>query len=230
MNIIYEFFFENNRTEVFELKFNELDLSLEPLLIETEQPWTRLETKQCSMCTLKPSEHPHCPVARNLSLLLLKFKDDKSYDKATTRVTAKGRITEKHTTLAEGVSPLMGLIMATSGCPVLDKFKPMAFIHLPFANENETIFRAVGMYLTAQYFKLHNNQEPDWELKHFKDMYGQINQLNMDFSERIREIKGKDTNINALILLDLFAQVGTFSFNEDWMKELEPLFGAYLKE
>jgi len=230
MKITYEFFFENNRTEKFELNFNQTDLRLEPLPVEIDESWTRLECKQCTICTLKSSEHTHCPVARNLSSVLMQFKNDFSYEKATIRVTNNGRVTEKHTTIEEGVSPLMGLIMATSGCPVLDKFKPMAFIHLPFSNEIETVFRAVGMYLTAQYVRMKNNQEADWELKRFRDMYAQVNRINTDFSERVRELKGKDANINALVLLDLFAQVGTFSFSEDWMKELEPLFSAYLAD
>lgn len=124
----------------------------------------------------------------------------------------------------------MGLIMATSGCPVLDKFKPMAFTHLPFSNEVETIFRAVSMYLTAQYMRMKNSLVPDWDLRYFKDMYAEVNMLNNDFAQRIRKIKGRDTNINALVLLDVFAQLATFSSSDNWLKSLEPLFTAFLSK
>jgi len=230
MKIKYEFSLEDGRNEVFEMNFSKSDLSMEPFSLETDESWTLLESNQCEVCTLKPAEHTYCPVARNLSYVLLQFKNDLSYVKATVRVTKDSRVTEKQTSLGEGVSPLMGLIMATSGCPILDKFKPMAFIHLPFSNEVETIFRAVSMYLTAQYVRMKNDMTPDWNLSHFKDMYAQVNQLNNDFAERVREIKGKDTNINALVLLDLFAQVGSFTFSDDWMKPLEPLFTAFMRE
>ncbi len=228
MKIKYEFYFDDERTECFDMQFSDKTLNMEPFPLENEEPWTFLECKQCSVCTLKPSDNKYCPVARNLSYVLLQFKNDASFKKATIRVISDSRTTEKHTTLEEGVSPLMGLIMATSGCPILDKFKPMAFTHLPFSNEVETIFRAVGVYLTAQYICMKKNIPPDWELKHFTDMYSKVNQINADFSERVRELKGKDANINALVLLDLFAQVGTFYFSEDWMKQLEPYFSAYL--
>jgi hypothetical protein len=230
MKIKYEFIFENNRLEVFILNFNDSTLNLESFPVEINEPWTKLEFKQCKVCTLKTTEHKYCPVARNLSYVMLQFKDDVSYEKVKVQVTTEMRITEKHASLQEGISTLMGLIMATSGCPNLDKFKPMAFIHLPFSGEIETIFRAISMYITAQYVRKKNNLKPDWDLKHFRDMYSAVNQINYDFAERLKAIKGRDANINALILLDLFAQAGSLSFSENWMKELEPLFAAYLKE
>lgn len=228
MEARYEFFFQNGRTEIFTLRFKEPLLDIESFTIKTNEQWTLLGFKKCALCSLKEEDHQYCPVARNLSYVLMHFKDDISYEQVTVKVTFNERKIEKHTTLEEGVSPLMGLIMATSGCPILDRFKPMAFIHQPFSNETETIFRAVSIYFIAQYIREKNNFEPDWQLTHFTEMYSHVNQVNKDFSERLRAIKGKDANINALLLLDLFAQVGTFSFSENWMKQIEPLFHAYL--
>ncbi len=230
MKITYEYFFEDSRVETFDLQFDDETLNLQPFPVEIDQPWTLLKFKQCHVCTLRSVEHKYCPVARNLSYVMMQFKNDVSYEMVSVKVTMERRITERKDSLQEGVSPLMGLIMATSGCPILDKLKPMAFIHLPFSNEIETIFRAVSIYLTAQYIRMTNDQKPDWELLKFNEMYSKINQLNRDFSERVREIQGNDANVNALILLDLFAQVGAFAFSEDWMKQLEPLFCAYLKD
>jgi len=230
MKIKYEFIFENNRLEVFILNFNDSTLNLESFPVEINEPWTKLEFNQCKVCTLSKATHKYCPVARNLSYVMLQFKDDVSYEKVKVEVTTERRITEKHASLQEGISTLMGLIMATSGCPILDKFKPMAFIHLPFSGETETIFRAISMYITAQYMRKIHNLEPDWDLKNFRDMYSAVNQINFDFAERLKLIKGRDANINALILLDLFAQAGSLSFSESWMKELDPLFAAYLKD
>ena len=230
MKIKYEFIFEDNRLEVFILNFNDTTLNLESFPVEITEPWTKLEFNQCKVCTLKTSVHKYCPVARNLSYVFLQFKDDTSHEKVKIQVTTERRSTEKHASLQEGLSTLMGLIMATSGCPILDKFKPMAFVHLPFSGEIETIFRAISMYITAQYVRMENGLEPDWHLKKFRDMYAVVNQINYDFAERVKLIKGRDANMNALILLDLFAQAGSLSFSEKWMKELEPLFSAYLKE
>lgn len=230
MKIKYEFFFDNKRVEFFELTFKKSDLSLQSFPMENTEQWTELKFNQCRVCTLKATEHQYCPVARNLSYVLLQFKDDYSYENVRVKVTSEQRVIEKEAPLHEGVSPLMGLIMATSGCPILDKFKPMAFMHLPFSNKVETIFRAVSTYLTAQYVRKINKLEPDWELTNFKEMYVKIKQLNSDFAKRLREIKGKDANINALVRLDMFAQIGAFSFSKDWIKRVESIFSAYLDE
>ncbi|MBN1982130.1 MAG: hypothetical protein JW795_11400 [Chitinivibrionales bacterium] len=230
MKITYAFHFENNRTETFDLVFDKTNLSLTPFPAQASEPWTQLKCKQCKVCTLKTSEHEHCPAAKNLSYILVHFKNDISYEKVHVQVITANRITEKFATMEQGVGSLMGLIMATSGCPILDKFKPMAFIHLPFSDEIETIYRAVSMYLTAQYVRSKNNLQPDWELKYFKQMYSTVNQVNIDFSERLREIKGKDANINGLIFLDIFAQTAAFEFSDSWMKKIEPYFKAYLSE
>jgi hypothetical protein len=42
--------------------------------------------------------------------------------------------------------------VATSGCRYTAYFKPMARFHLPFANEEETAYRAISMYLLSQRF------------------------------------------------------------------------------
>ena len=230
MKIKYEFFFENKRFEAFDLTFKKSDQSLQPFPKENAEPWTKLKFNQCRVCTLKATEHKYCPVARNLSYVLLQFKDDPSYEKVRVKVTSEQRVIEKEASLQEGVSPLMGLIMATSGCPVLDKFKPMAFMHLPFSNKDETIFRAVSTYLTAQYVLKMKGFTPDWELKNFKGMYAKVKQINSDFAKRLQEIKGNDAIVNALVRLDMFAQAGSFMFSEDWVKRLESIFSAYLDE
>jgi hypothetical protein len=228
MKIQYEFFFENERYEVFNLTFGKSELSLQPFPVENNEPWTKLEFNQCSVCTLEATENIFCPVAHNLSYVLLQFKNDYSYEKVRVKVTSEQRVNEKETSLQDGISTLMGLIMATSGCPILDKFKPMAFMHLPFSNKVETTFRAVSTYLTAQYIRKMNNLTPDWELKNFKAMYASVKQLNSDFAKRLQEIKGSDAIVNALVRLDMFAQSGSVSFSESWMKRLGPIFSAYL--
>ncbi|MBN1625952.1 MAG: hypothetical protein JW944_05460 [Deltaproteobacteria bacterium] len=230
MKIKYGFFFENGRSEIIELNLNSRDLSLKPFPVEHEEPWTRLDFHRCRDCLLNRKEHTHCPVARNLSYVLNRFKEDISYIKVITRVSMRGRAVEKQATIDEGVSSLMGLIMATSGCPVLDRFKPMAFTHVPFANESETIFRAVATYLTAQLFRFKDGKSADWELAGFREFYSTVNRVNLDFSERLRSFQVRDANINALILLDIFAQIGSISIVDDWMKKVKPLFSAFLQQ
>lgn len=106
MQITYEFFFDNDRIEMFEMNFTRVDFSLEPFPLDNVETWVLLESYQCKVCTLNPSEHTYCPVARNLSYVLIHFTNDRSHEKVLVRVTADGRVTEKFTPLQEGVSPL----------------------------------------------------------------------------------------------------------------------------
>ena len=69
--------------------------------------------------------------------------------------------------------------MATSGCPHMDFFKPMARFHLPLANAEETVYRATSMYLLAQYFLQREGKEADMELEGLKK-YIRISRLLMN--------------------------------------------------
>jgi hypothetical protein len=230
MNIKYEYFFDDNRKEEFNLNLDDGDLLLDPLPVDENDSWIRLGFHQCEECPLDNKTHRYCPVARNLLYVLMQFKDNFSYDMVLIRVNTDNRRVEKKTSLQEGLSPLIGLVMATSGCPILDKFRPMAFTHLPFADENETIYRAVSTYLLAQHIKELNGKEPDWQLKQFENMYARVENINKSFFRRFRVIEGKDANINALVILDLFAKVGSFSLFDDWLEAIKPFFAAFLKE
>jgi len=229
MEYTYEFSFENGRKESFILSISDDTLQLAPLPVDSEEEWIRLTYHQCSVCTLSPREHTCCPVAKNLSHILYRFKNDYSYETVTTRVMTKDRVTEKTGSLEVCVCSIMGLIMATSGCPVLDILRPMAYTHLPFANEDETIFRAVSTYLTAQAIKVSQGLKPDWEISNVAGIYSGISRLNADFAERVRGLQGKDANINAVVTLDLFAQLGTITLPTEWLERVKGFFAPYLK-
>ncbi|MCK4761017.1 MAG: hypothetical protein KAW12_02385 [Candidatus Aminicenantes bacterium] len=230
MKVKYEFIFADNHREEFALNLTGSYLHLEPLPVDENDSWVKLGFHQCENCPLDPAEHEYCPVARNLLYVVTRFKDHVSYDPVSTRVSTGSRQIMKNTSLQTGLSSLIGLIMATSGCPVLDKFRPMVFTHLPFSDENETIFRAISVYLLAQYLRAAEGKEADWKLEKFEDMYTRIEEINRAFFKRFRVIKGKDANVNALLILEVFAQIGEFSLSDNWLKSFKPLFTAFLDE
>jgi hypothetical protein len=123
---------------------------------------------------------------------------------------------------------MMGLIMASSGCPILIKLKPLVRNHLPFASNKETVYRSLGMYLLSQYFAAKQRQNPDWDLKNFTKLYEDINIVNKAFCSRLRETSIEDANLNALIKLDCFAQQINLTISAGNIEELEGLFRAYL--
>ncbi len=157
------------------------------------------------------------------------FSDLVSFDEADIRIETNDRTYFKHTTLQVGVSSLIGLCMATSGCPVLSILKPMARFHLPFASVEDTVYRALSTYLLGQYFRKLNGMEPDWELTKLDKVYDEIHQVNIGFSDRLKHIRIHDASLNALHILDTFANFVRFEIHSHVLKELETIMGEFLK-
>lgn len=189
--------------------------------------WTALGVEQCSVCPLNTADHPKCPAAVSLVDLVDVFGEMLSYTEVTaTVVTAERTVTSK-TTLQRALSSLIGLRMATSGCPILANFKPMARFHLPFASVQETLFRAAGAYLLAQYYRRQHGDPSELDLAGLRELYRQIHEVNHGLSQRIRTVSAGDANLNALVILDMFAYHLPWSIDAN-LAEMEHLFAPYL--
>lgn len=118
--------------------------------------------------------------------------------------------------------------MVTSGCPVMDKLRPMVRTHLPFATGEETMYRVLSMYLLAQYFLYKEGQRPDWDLKNLAEIYEAIHTVNKSFCQRLSGIHIKDASLNAVAQLDNFADITSFSLEINRLDQIKRLFHAYL--
>ena len=204
--------------------------TLEPCGGANENPpdWARLDFHRCPHCPLAVSERPHCPLAVQLAKLLPLCERLLSHDQVKLEVVSAERTIVNQTTAQRAVSSLMGLIFATSGCPHTVFLKPMARFHLPFASEEETLFRASSMYLLAQYFRGKQGLAVDLELAGLKTLYIALHQVNGAMAERLRAIISKDSAVNAVVLLDLFAKALPYSIAES-LEEIRYPFEAYFK-
>ncbi|PXA04323.1 hypothetical protein DDZ13_07265 [Coraliomargarita sinensis] len=162
--------------------------------------WTRLDHEQCACCPLKTETHSHCPAAIRMHEVLETFKDFQSVERVELTVETERRTYLQECDLQSGLNSMLGLLMATSGCPVVGRLRAMATFHMPFCSFGETLFRSVGAYLTKQYFAKQDGEEPDWELEGLKQFYEELEQLNQAFSERIRGIEQSDAISNAMVM------------------------------
>ena len=192
--------------------------------------WTKLTHHQCSNCPLDPQQHARCPIAANLVDVIEAFRDCLSTEEADITIRSESREYHKRSPVQYGVGSLMGLYMVVSGCPIMDKLRPMVYTHLPFATVEDTMFRAVSMYLLAQYFLSQRGKTPDWKLEKLVRIYEDISMVNQSFARRLLSINPKDASLNALVGLDCFATATAFSIVQDSLHEIEPLFRAYLEE
>lgn len=226
--IIYTYRFANDTVKKFELALDKGTLALVTERRKDLPEWTLLEYHQCANCPLKRMTHTHCPVAANLSGIAWEFKDVASLEHVAVTVTVEERTYFKNTTMQHGLSPLLGIIMATSGCPVLDPLKPMVRFHLPFASLDETVFRMVSMHLVAQFIRHQEGKTASWTLDGLTRIYAEVGKVNKEFAQRMQAAARSDANVNALVNLDVFAKMVPL-LAEDMLKQLKPYFLAHLR-
>ncbi len=223
ITIVYDFAFPDGASKAYTVELDRATLSYRHPAAEQPPAWARLENNQCGHCPLKPAEHPYCPVATNLATLVEFFKDKASVAEATVTVTTEERTYVKQLPLQRGIFGIFGLVMATSSCPYMDFLKPMARFHLPFSTAEETIVRSVSMYLLRQYFVAKRGEQPDLGLEHLETHYENIQKVNDGILERIKGVVKNDADLNALIILQGFADLLTMAISKD-LSKIEPLF------
>jgi hypothetical protein len=227
IKIDYSYRFQNGSAKTFHLLLDGQTLGL--ILEKKPDPplWALLNHKKCENCPLDDRKNPYCPVALNFADIAEQFKDMLSHEKVSVIVTTDERTFSKITTIQQGLSPLIGIIMTTSGCPVMEHLKPMVRFHLPFATLEETIFRMVSMYLLVQYYRHQEGKPTEWTLDGLVKVYAEVSIVNRDFANRLRDAAKKDANINALVNLDCFAAMLPLAA-EDTLQAIKPYFSAYL--
>ena len=225
--IRYRFRMPDNSSEEFKLELNPLNLELKVNIPEYLPSWTKLDFHQCPNGPLDVLTHPHGPLAANLVNVVQRFDGLISYDNVVVDVITEERWIILHTTVQKGISSMMGLVIATCGCPHTAFFKPMARFHLPLASEEETIFRATSMYLLAQYYLKKECRIVDFEFEGLTKIYNNIQILNVAIAERLRAATVTDSSINAIVLLDSYAQALPLAIEKS-LAEIRHLFSSFL--
>jgi hypothetical protein len=229
IEILYRFQMEDGSKDAFALKLDPQSLKIINDAGNQMPDWTALDVHQCENCPLDPKDSPQCPAAVNMVDLVQRFDTLLSYDETKVTVVTDERQVYGETTIQRAVCSLMGLLMAASGCPLMDFFKPMARFHLPFASTEETIWRATSTYLMAQYFHSSAGAEPDIHFEGLSRIYEEVQTVNLAFAKRLRQACRQDSMINAIILLDMFAQSMPSAIDES-LEQIRNLFLPYLSQ
>jgi hypothetical protein len=209
----YAFTFSDGHTVTLELSFDE---SMR-LCQSAPAEWTRLQFHRCPHCPL-PDDAEHCPFAAGLAPFLASFDGVDSFERVRVVVRTPQREVAAERAVQHGLASLIGLVGATSGCPHLDFFRPMARFHLPFASEQETLVRAFSMHLLE-----------DWisgrplSLDDLAQDYAAAAQVNRTMADRIRAAFRRDAVVNALVSLDAYAQAVPYVLEEK-LEELAFIF------
>jgi len=223
--ITYEFSFGNGNRKQFHIDLNADTLIMATPEMSKKPGWTRLDFMQCPCCPLQKEKHPYCPIALNIASVIDSFQDTISYETCEVRCVTPERTYLKNTSLMEGLSSLLGLIMAASNCPIMALFRPMARFHLPFSTIEETTVRAVSLYLLRQYFIHKSKQVVDLDLKKLLKHYDTIETLNTGLLARIRGLHQSDADRNAICIFHSLSQLLSSEIDTD-LCSLNYLFPA----
>ncbi len=214
--ITYRFTPVSSDVVVVPLRFDRRTYRLQVSAADPPPDWTRLDCHRCSNCTLDAAVVASCPTALGLAAFLPSFTATHSYDKAVVQVETPNRTMTADTTMQAGLASLMGLVSATSGCPHTRFLRPMARLHLPFADERETLIRSFSSWLLTAYMaqRLSGRHLPP-SLDGLKLHYEKISTVNAHLAQRLRTVATRDATLNAIIILDVFAQIAPANIDGD---------------
>lgn len=227
--IEYLFRLQDHSEERFTIRLD--PQSLEALPNSPPEPlpdWTALSFAQCASCRLTAATSPRCPAAVNLAPIVRRGEKLVSIDQVYLQVTTAERISLQKTTAQRALCSLMGLVIATSGCPHTAFFKPMARFHLPLASEEETVFRATATYMLSQYFVKNDGKEADFNLEKLTALYRTMQEINLAMAKRVKSMSKTDSSVNAIVLLDMYAKALPYVIKQS-LEELRYLFEPFLK-
>lgn len=194
--IVYRFTFEDGKSREFTIDPERPFDSVQDQ--SAQSSWTQLARHRCPHCPLDPSQANHCPPALDSAAIVTTFHSVLSYEVATVEVITPERTYVSRCDLQTALRALLGLVMATSACPILARLKGLARLHLPFASLEETLLRTAGAYLLKQYLVFKQGGAPDWELKGLDAYYQDLQLLNQHFKKRLDEFSQLDANLNAI--------------------------------
>ncbi|MGA2191077.1 MAG: hypothetical protein ABSH33_21375 [Steroidobacteraceae bacterium] len=221
--IRYRFDLPDGSVKTLEFQFDAADFRLVQATPAEPPFWTELGFSRCANCPLDERVHTHCPAALHMAPAVEPLKALASFDAVEVTVMEAERTVSVRTTAQHAMSSVLGLIMATSGCPWTDHLRPMARFHLPFANEMETVYRSICMFLLAR--ELTDAHMPPG-FAALEDLYRNLHVVNRDMSRRLGAATRTDPARNAIALLDSYTTLLPAAL-ESSLNELKPLFDAW---
>lgn len=215
--IIYLFRLESGVAHRFDVDFDR------PPASGDLPEWTNREVDKCPHCPLPDSPGTHCPAAADLAPVVEKFAALSSIERVEVHVVTAQYEARKRTDTQTALRALMGLILATSACPILGRMRPLAHMHRPFATPTETVYRIVSMHLLGCFLR----GEPGG-LDGLGQFFADIERLNQAFFARLNRAVQRDAGVNALLSLHSGSMLASMSIESEmenirsWYQRIQP--------
>lgn len=202
--IIYFFRLESGEGYRFDVEFDR------PAAGGELPEWTRLESDKCPHCPLPGTAGEYCPAAADLVPVVERFSALSSIDRMEVHVVTTQYEMRKRTDTQTALRALMGLILATSACPILRRMLPLAHMHMPFATATESVYRIVSMHLLGCHLR-----GAAAGLDGLDELFADIDRLNHAFFGRLKRAVQRDAGINALLALHSHGMLASLSIKPE---------------
>lgn len=183
--------------------------------------WTELGHHRCPNCPIAAQTQTHCPAALDIEHIVERCAHVDSHAPVDVQVQIAERQHRQRTDVQSALRSLLGLVLATGGCPILSQLKGPGRLHMPFATVEETLLRMVGAYWVGQYIKAHRGQKVDFSLDRLSQLYHDVQIVNQHLKKRLDDAARRDANANAVVSLMSVAMLVSFSLDQQLI-ELEP--------
>ena len=204
IEIVYRLYPMDERAIEVSLVFGAADFALKPAQPASPPPeWTRLDVEKCPDCPLAPGAQA-CPYAVSIARVLDALGPRWSTERLYVEVFVHRRRIAQVTDMQSALRSLFGLIGPTSGCPSLAFLRPLARMHLPFAQIDETAFRVISTHLMRSW--LTGAVDFAVTLADLKARYAALTAVNLGMAQRLRQTGDqRDAALNAIAALDALA-------------------------
>lgn len=227
----YRFLLPGGELKEFEVRLDPETFALVRPERDSWPEWTALAFCRCPNCPIDEKSQPRCPVAEGLVEVVEYFKGALSTDTTGIEVSSETRKISKRASMSDGIGAVIGMVMVSCGCPIMDRLRPMLRTHLPFSTIDETLYRTFTMYLLAQYFIARRGGTADWAMGGLPRLLEDVQTVNRSFCKRLHGTCIRDASVNALVHLDSFTELTNLALlrKKGRLDRLERSFAAYLE-
>jgi len=217
----------DGREMSFRLRFDPKTFEMVEATPPNPPAWADLEFNKCPHCPLSKETHQYCPAALRIAPALKSCESLDAFTPVHVEVSLPERTVAAHRPLQKALASMLGLIMATSGCPHTAPLRPMARFHLPFSTEDETLQRVTSMYLLAQHFREKDGAGADYTMEGLLELYRRLQTVNETMIQRLKAAGIKPAMAQSIIPLDLLSHAMPLNIRVS-LERIRPMFEALI--
>lgn len=172
---------------------------------------------ECEDCEVR---HGICVAEASLRDVVLAFGELQSTEILRAEVDTDGRRVSIEAPAARVLGSLMGLLMASSGCPRLIPFRAMALFHQPFSTPEETAIRAASFTLMRAWAQ--SRLHPEYTFDELLVIWESLESVNRHVWRKILAQADSDAAVNGIAFLDALAKLGALGL-ESALEAINPV-------